>query len=422
MEQIAVWSATALAAKMLADELRRRYGFAMPGRLTSARGPIDTDLAYVIAAIIALPVVLQIGLDAALLVVIVLRTGAIVGERVVLPGNHAYLELYLALVCLRLHETPVALASVLQVMTVSVWLYAVFQKLFQGEYLDGTFFYLMTPYNGWSLGKWASYIRKVPAIDGDYVTIDPDVQRFCQRLAMLVLITEAVPPILAFAASGTIWSVLLLLVVALPVGLFTRETNFMATNLLLAASFLVPFDTAALLGSFGDPIVAGVLGWCLVWPPIHANLTGRLRFSPWRLGAWGMYSRHVPRVDIVLSNGELRRLRDSAIPARMLRDFGACRIGWMRDAIRRYFFHWACAAPATAVAFRWYLRRGDRFVTHCVIYRNVAGAPVETFEICDEFTAAAFARHLSSLADTPLPPAHTPVTPSPGVDAKEATA
>src|SRR5207249_3322671 len=100
--------------------------------------------------------------------------------------------------------------------------------------------------------------------------------------AMLVLIAESVLPIAGFAASGTVWSALVLLVLAVPVGMWSSETNFMITNILTAAAFLVPFEWSALLRGFNDPVVASVLGWCLVWPPVHAVLARRLRFSPWR--------------------------------------------------------------------------------------------------------------------------------------------
>ncbi|HYR11191.1 MAG TPA: hypothetical protein VEQ60_25650 [Longimicrobium sp.] len=417
MEHLAVWVATGLAAKILADVLRRAYGFSMPGRLTSGT-PIMTDVAYVIAYFIALVVVRQIGLDAALLVVIVLRASAIVADRVLLASNHGCLELYLAVVCLQLHENPVALASVLQVIAVAVWVYAAYQKAYQREYLDGTYFYL-TMRDGWRLGTWASYIRQVPRVQGDYGAIDPAAKAFCRWLAVMVLIGETVPPLLAFGLNGTIWSVLLLLAVALPVGLSSSETNFMITNLLLAAAFLVPFEGSALMAGVGDPVVAVVVGMCLVWPPVHAALSRHLRFSPWKLAGWGMYSTQKPRVHAVLPGGELRLVRGGAIPARIVQEFGAIRIGWARDAIRRYFFRWDFKEPAAALIFRWHRVDGERFVTHCVVSRNTAGAPVQTFEITDEASAAAFARHLSSLPLAPEPaPAPAPrpaAAPAPAV-------
>lgn len=401
MEHLASWAAAGLAAKMLADVLRRAYGFDMPGRIASARRPIETDLAYVAAYAVALLVVRQVGLEAALVVVVVLRSAAIVADRVLLPGNHSFLELYLAVVCLRLHDAPSALASTLQVIAVSVWVWAAYQKVYQREYLDGTYFYLTLPGDGWRLGGWASRIRRVPRIQGDYGAIEPAARAFCRWVAVLVLIGETVPPVLAFALSGTAWSVLLLVAVALPVGLSSMETNFMITNLLLAAVFLVPFETTALLAGLGDPAVAGVVACCLVWPPIHAALARHLRFSPWKLAGWGMYSVQKPLIDIVLPGGELRPLRGTSIPARIVLEFGACRVGWVRDAIRSYFFRWGCADPATGLVFRWRRLDGDRFATSCVVSRNTPGAPVRTFEIADEASAAAFARYVSSLSPAP---------------------
>lgn len=403
MEQLAVWAATGLAAKILADVLRRAYGFDRPGLVASARRRIETDLAYLIAFVIALLVVRQIGLEAALLVVIVLRISAIAADRVVLPGNHTWLELFLALVCLRLHDTPLALAAVLQVVAVSVWVYAAFQKLYQREYLNGTYFYV-TLRHGWRLGRWASRVREVPRLEGDHGAIDPAAKVFCQWVAVAVLVGETVPPLLAFGLNGTVWSVLLLLAVALPVGLSSSETNFMITNLLLAAVFLVPFETSAFAAGLGDPVIAGIVGWCFVWPPVHAVLTRHLRTSPWKLAGWGMYSTHLPRIHVILPGGALRQLRYS-IPVGILHEFGACRIGWVRDAIRRYFFRWDFTEPATGVLFRWYRLKGDRFETRAVVCQNLAGTPVQTFEIVDEASAAVFERHLSSL---PLPPASAP--------------
>lgn len=409
MEGIAIWVATALAAKMFAEVLRRRYGFATPGRVASAGRTIEVDVVYLLSFAAGLLLVLYIGLHAGLAVAIVLRLGAIVADRVLLPANHAFLELYLALVCFRLHPDPVALASVLQVMTISVWLYAVYQKLYQREFLDGSFFYVTMQEKPRPPGRWAArFVATVPAIRDYYGPIDPAARTFCRRLAAAVLVTETVPPVLAFAASGTIWSALLLAAVSLPVGLVTSETNFMVTNILLAAVFIVPFSAEAFFSGLADPIVAGVVGWCFVWPPVHAFLSRNLRFSPWRLGGWGMYSRQEARTDIVLPDGELRRLRDVKMPTRMLREFGACRIGWVRDAIRRHFFRWDYPFPAQGVVFRWYVRRGDRYVTSCVVLENAPGTAARTFEISDERSTMEFMHHISSLSSQASQPAPAP--------------
>lgn len=416
MEHLAVWAATGLAAKMLADVLRRAYGFDRPGFVTSARRSIETDLAYVVAYAVALLVVRQVGLEAALLVAIVLRAAALVADRVVLPGNHSFLELYLAVVCLRLHETPVALASVLQVAGVAVWVLAAYQKVYQREYLDGTYFYLTLRREAWRLGTWTSFVRQVPRVEGDHGPVDPDALRFCRWMAIGVLAGESVPPLLAFALNGTPWSVALLAGVGLAVGLSSKETNFMITNLLLAAVFLVPFDAPAFLAALRDPAVAVVVGLCAVWPLVHAWLARHLRASSWKLAGWGMYAMHKPRVQVVLPGGELTPLRGS-IPARIVQEFGACRIGWVRDAIRRYFFRWDFTGPATGLVFRWYRLDGERYATHCVLCPNADGAPVQTFDIVDDASAAEFARHLSSLPPAPAPaPAALPsAAPAPAV-------
>jgi hypothetical protein len=416
MEHLAVWAATGLAAKMLADVLRRAYGFDRPGRIASATRSIETDLAYVLAFGIAVVVVRQIGLDAALLIAVVLRASAIVADRVVLPGNHSFLELYLAAVCLQLHQTPVALASVLQVAAVSVWALSAYQKLYHREYLSGIYYYTTLRSEGWRLGSWTSFVREVPRVQGDYGAFDPKALSFCRWMAVMVLVGETVPPLLAFALSGTVWSVLLLVGVALAVGVSSKESNFMLTNLLLSAVFLVPFEMSAFLQALRNPLVAVVVGLCAVWPLIHAVLSRHLRVSTWKLAGWGMYATHKPRVQVVLPGGELRPLR-GAIPARIVLEFGACRIGWVRDAIRRYFFRWDHKDAATGLAFRWYRMDGDRYLTHAVVVHNAAGAPVRTFEIADDAGAAAFTRYLSSLSLEPAaaPVPHGSVTPVPAV-------
>lgn len=400
MEHLAVWAATGLAAKILADVLRRAYGFDRPGFITSAQRSIETDLAYGIAYGIALLVVRAIGLDAALLIGIVLRAAALVGDRVLLPGNHSFLELYLAAVCLQLHDTPVALAAVLQAAAVAVWVLAAYQKVYQREYLNGTYYYLTLRTEGWRLGRWTSFVREVPPVQGDYGPVDAEALRFCRWMGVLVLAGETVPPLLAFTLNGTIWSVVLLVGVAFAVGLSSKETNFMLTNLLLAAVFLVPFDASAFLGALSDPIVATVVALCAVWPLLHAPLARHLRVSSWKLAGWGMYAMHKPRTHVILPGGELTPLRGD-IPARIVLEFGACRAGWVRDAIRRYFFRWDFTQPAAGIAFRWYRLDGRRYVTHAVVVQNTAGAPVQTFQIGDEAAAAAFRRHVAALATEP---------------------
>lgn len=396
MEHLAVWAATGLAAKILADVLRRAYGFDQPGFITSARRSIETDLAYGIAYGVALLVVNTVGLEAALLVCVVLRAAALVGDRVVLPGNHSFLELYLAAVCLRLHDDPVALAAVLQVAATAVWVLAAYQKVYQREYLNGTYYYLTLRTEQWRLGRWTSFVKEVPPVTGDFGRVDADALRFCRWMGLMVLVGETVPPLLAFALNGTVWSVLLLVGVALAVGLSSKESNFMITNLLLAGVFLVPFSASAFGSALRDPVVAAVVGLCAVWPVIHAALARGLRVSSWKLAGWGMYAMIKPHTQVVLPGGELAQLR-GAIPARIVLEFGPCRIGWVRDAVLRYFFRWDFTQPATGLCFRWHRLRGDRYVTHAVVVHNVAGAPARTFDIVDEASAEAFRRHLAAL-------------------------
>jgi len=417
MDTITTWAVTIFAAKMMADPLRRTYGYATPNVIASATRSIETDAAFGIAFAAALFVTLHIGLPAALIVAILFRIGALVGDRVLLPGNHTYLELFVATVCLRLLDRPQELACVLQVATASVWMYSVYQKLYQREFHDGAFFYLTMQDPRWSIGGWTKYLHRVPPLTGDYGPIDPASLTFCRRLALLVMATEGLTPIAAFAMSGTIWSPLLLLAISLPVGLLTSETNFMITNLLLAAMFLVPFSLSSLQSAMSDPLVAAIVIWLLVWPPVHAALARRLRFSPWKLAGWGMYSRQEARVDIVSGpDARLTPIWGPAIPARLLREFGACRIEWLRATIHRIFFRWGHRGPADAVMFRWFRRRGDRFVTECVVLRRTPDADPRTFEVGDAASASELQRYLASLSTRPHSSLHAqPPVPVPGM-------
>lgn len=422
MEPIVIWAVTGLAAKMLADPLRRMYGFATPGRFASATRSIETDLAYALAWVVALTATMQIGPHAGLIVGIVLRAGAIAADRVLLPGNHAYLELLVAIVCLRLLDQPAALACVLQVMVASVWIYSVYQKLYQREFADGSFFYITTQEARWALGTWTGQLQRVPAIGGDFGPVDPTADTFCRRLARLVLLTEAGAPPVAIALSGTFWSPFVLLAVGLPVGLLTSETNFMITNVLLAAMFLIPFSTAGLLAGAADPVVAAIVGWCLLWPPMHAFLARRLIFSPWKLAGWGMYSRHEPRIDIVLPDGALQRVTGSAIHTRLLREFGICRIGWLRARIWQAFFRWSHPRPARGLVFRWYRRRGSHFVTTALVTGLAPGSEPVRVEIADAQGVAAFHACVSSLPHAVSgAPATVSRTPASHVDATRAS-
>jgi hypothetical protein len=52
--------------------------------------------------------------------------------------NHIFVEFLILLLIVALAGEPDRLLSVLQVLVVSVWLYSVWQKLFHGQFLDGT--------------------------------------------------------------------------------------------------------------------------------------------------------------------------------------------------------------------------------------------------------------------------------------------
>ena len=384
--EIVIGASAVLAAKILADTLRRGYGYDMPNVIASSRGPIEVDMAYFIGLAACLFVVHEAGVAAGLLIAILIRIAHIISLRVAIPGNHMHLELLVAIICFRLLDQPGALPTVMQIVIASVWVYAAFQKVYHREFLDGSFFYTAFQKNSKRANDqwWSKFVPRIQTMRGYYGVINPDGQQFFRRLAVSVVAVEFAFPLIALVANGTLQGFLLMLAMSLPVGLLTRETNFMITNVLLSLTFLVPFDIGALSMIASDHVVLGIVVWFLIWPPVHAVLTRRYRFSSWKLAGWGMYATQVPRVEVVDTQGRLLTTQPgSTIPTSMLPICGASRIRWLREYASRSFFRWDHKYPAKGLLFRWHRLRHGRYVTECVWLPNKPGATPVTFEVSD---------------------------------------
>jgi hypothetical protein len=391
--ELAVGISILVAGKVVANALRRDYGFTIRSALASARTPTQVDAAYLIALTVCLAVVWRTGVEAGLSFAILLQAGIIVGSRFVLPGNHDYLDLFAAVLCLRLMRQPDALFAALQTVTVSVWVYAAFQKLYHGEFVDGSFFYVALQENArYKHPQWWAKplaLRAIPPIDGYFAQVNSAGQAFCRRLAILVVVAELLVPLVALMVNGTVWSFLLMLALAMPIVALTGESNFFITNAALGLAFLAPFRKAAWPAIASDPIALAIVAWCLLWPPAHAALVRRYRFTPWKLAGWGMFATAPPRVYVVDSRGVL-------IPApamastqlSILTMCGYCRIRWLREYACRSFFRLYRKEKVKGVLFRWYRRRGERYVTECVWLCNAHDASPRTFEVADERAAS----------------------------------
>ena len=375
---IVMWAVTILTGKAFAGIIRN---------------PVTVDVLYLLWLAVCVATVNVVGIEAALPLTILLCAGSLFTADILVSANHSILELFILVLFLRLLDQPVVLASAIQLVTASVWLYAVVQKLYHGNYLDGWFLYVTFQKSS----RWARFHSKVPRLEGYYGLADARGRAYCRRMSLAVLATEAIPPLVALVASGTVWSVLLLVMVSFAVGVVSKETNFLITNLMAAAFFLIPFDASGLATIADDPIAAGVLVWLLVWPPAHAVLTRRLRFSSWKLAGWGMYATHEPAVEIVRPDGELLAAPTTpATPYRILQVCGACEIRWLREYAHRRYFRVCHKEPASALVFRWYRRRGDRYITSGVVIPNTPGAEATAFEICGEGGVAEFRRRIAA--------------------------
>lgn len=392
------WAGTVLCAKFFAGLVRREFGLA-PDFITGRRSGLSVDLTYLCLLVAFSIGVKWVGLNAALLLAILLRLGSLVSSRVLIAANHHFVEFFAMVMFLRLNDTPLTLAAAGQVMYVSMWLYAAFQKLYHGQFADGSFFYILFQDN--PSNRWPGMKRRVGRIGAYYAPIDCAGLNLCQRLALGAVATEIIAPIVALAFSGTWWSVLAVAGASGVIAFMSGETSFMITNLVLAALFLVPFDWSALLLVMHDPIATAVLGYFLVWPAIHAVMTRRLRISTWKLGGWGMYATISPGVCLITPQGELVPQTAASIALGVIEAFGACRIPWLRGYAQRVFLRWhPDAKNVVGFEFHWYERRNDGFITKSIVFPNRAHAAPTVFVLDDEASVRAFKTCVASLQDS----------------------
>lgn len=389
------WAGTLFCAKFFAGLARREFGLA-PDVITWRRGGLTVDGAYLWLLAVFGAGVHWVGLDAALGLAILLRLSALLSTRALVAANHYFIELFAMVVFLRLRHTPLALAAAVQIMFVSTWLYAAFQKVYHGQFMDGSFFYIL--FQDSPSHRWPGMVRWVGRLTGYYTPVDRAGQALCRRLAATAVVTEMVAPVVALMVSGTWWSVLTLAASSGAIAYMSGETSFMITNLALAALFFLPFDRHALLLAAGDPVVMLILCYYLLWPLIHAHMTRRLRISTWKLGGWGMYATTSPKVSLVGSEGEIATQATASVPLAALEAFGVCGISWLRRYVHRVFLRWhPDAKNVRGFLFEWYRRRGEWYVTETVICPADGRATPTRLVLADEASVSLFRARLASL-------------------------
>jgi hypothetical protein len=319
----------------------------------------------------------------ALRLAVAFRLAELIGHKGIAALNHPMLELLVLVIVGRLWDQPAMLVATLQAAFVSVWLYAVVQKLCRGEFINGVFFYLYIARRPvWFLRPVSKLlgapVARAPSVAGDFPSIDPQAMTFARRFSFLVMASESCIPLAALLMSGTPMAVVLMCVLALTVGMTSGIWSFMLTNLIAAALFIVPFDANALWRAMGDPFVATISLWLLLWPPLHLYIGRSLRISPDRLYGWGMFSAHMPAMAGINSAGDIVDLprlvgRDprTYLALTLFVGFGVCRIRWLRAYGSRMFFGTAFQQPIVGAVFRWYRLDGRRFINeYAVIDRD----------------------------------------------------
>jgi hypothetical protein len=309
--------------------------------------------------------------------------------------NHVFVEFLLLIVVAVMANDPVTLLSVLQVMVVTVWAYSVWQKLFHGQFLDGTVMY-------WLFAMQVSRSRLVRALIPDlrplqpgYTPLIPSALRRCRLMARSALFGEAVMPLLAFALSGSPLAVVCLLALAIPVGVFSTEDDFMVTNVILSFAFLARFDPGHLTAVFiTQPIVAAILAWGLLWPLIHPFVMRRLGISSWRMFGYGMYASIQWNAFEITRVGDIRPFRGARV--NVLSGFGASRSPLIRNLALSICFGRSVSLPEDVIGFciRRRYRVADTLVSQQTII--VPGRDPVVFDIRDAAGHRAFLEHIVS--------------------------
>lgn len=381
---IAGWTAAFLIAKTF-----RRY-------LVLWDDTTTTILSYLIG-IPLLAWVCHVDLGVAAFLACLCRLALIAQIHILNVINHHLLEFLLLVLVFALHDEPAQMTAAIQVLVVSVWSFSVWQKVYHGEFVDGSFFYCTfarrAPRSPW-LGK---RFRDLPPVRAPYHEVFPATMAWCRRVAWITLCAETLLPFVALAFSGTPLAVAVMLALSIPVGLISRELDFMVTNIILAAFFLAPFDAAALSAAIHAHVaVAAIFVWAAVWPPIHAIVTRKFRISSWRLFGWGMYATVQCEIYDIALDGTLRPFRGPR--PRVLCGFGECRI----DAVRRFALRCCggdlagCANDAVGIGLRKLYRLSNTMASRYVVL--APGTVPAAFEVHDEPSRLAFTDYVSGLA------------------------
>lgn len=395
-ETVAEWVGAFIAAKVVIEAL---WDVIVFGKSNFVTFPIRENLWKVIAYSVGLALVaasIHRDLPVVLPLAIAFRAAQMASRRFLVIPNHCFLEFLVLVIYWALPDDPILLTTFLQLVTCSVWVLSAVHKLYDGEVIDGSFFYFTD--------RHITGPRKVRHV-GFWGPIDAEVLRSARRWAALVLAAEIVVPIVGLWFAGTAFGLLAMFALATSVALSSREYNFLLTNLALVSTFAVVPDLSALqrLGIPGYLLAA----WCLLWPLVHAALSHRLQFSPWRLFGWGMFSRIYPRLYIVSPEGKLDIpvVRPSSLDTAAketafftMLAFGQCRVNPLRRHASRQFHREVCTTPAVAIVMRWHrLRAGQRMSEFCFI-ANDAAATTTTLFVHDAATKAALEEHCRALA------------------------
>lgn len=331
---------------------------------------------------------------------IVLHSGLLFGRRIVGSANHPFLELALLVV---LFATPGHPGEVvfLQAVVTSIWAYAGLQKALSAEVRSGLFFYRfladpehLLPSQRWVIRDSWPLPKSMPSRFGLF---DPAALRFAQALGWGTILAELLLPPLALAFAGSPLAALGMGALALGIGLAAREWSFMATNLILNLLFLRPFDLAALREALAEPALLAPGLWFLLWPPLHVIASSALRFSPWRLFGWGMYSILEPSVRPLSAEGTELAVHKNGFRAAtgrlLLRGFATTRIPGLAAYAQREYLRWSCDGDAAAFQLRRYLHLGERYGTEYTLVPRCDRAPwrhAARFEVHDESSDARY--------------------------------